>query len=280
MPHSLVFRVAICALPLALTGCPRDKNEETLTAAEAKQALEESTLQSQAQALTSEAIELSTNFTIGQAAENAVAELREFISTQLPCAEITLDGATLTVDYGATGAGCLYHGRTITGQSQISVTTNEAAEVVVQHAWSDLSNGVVEVDGQATVTWSFDDPSRHVVHTATITRLRDNWQLESEGDRTQRPLDGGLIEGFSVEGTRAWSSPRGNSTLVIEDVEMRWIDPVPQAGSYLLTTPNHKQLSLSFNRKDDDTITVTLAGPKKEFAFDVSKSGAATSADE
>ena len=212
--------------------------------------------------------------------ESAVAELREFISTQLPCAEITLQNATLTVDYGATGPGCLYHGRIITGQSQVSVTKNETADVVVQHTWSDLSNGLTEVDGQATVTWSLDDPSRHVVHAVTITRLRDNWQLESEGDRTQRPLDGGLIEGFRVDGTRAWSSPRGDSSLVIEDVEMRWVDPVPQAGSYVLTTPKNKQLSLSFERKDEDTITVTLAGPQREFAFDVSKSGAATSTDE
>jgi hypothetical protein len=280
MTQPASVRVAACAVALVLTACPRDKNQDALTLAEASQALEETTLESQAQAVTSDSIELSTNFTIGQAAQAAAAELRDFIQTELPCAELTLAGTTLTVDYGVEGDGCLYHGRTITGQSKVSVAKNETDDVVVEHTWTGLSNGLVEVDGHATVTYTLDDPSRHVVHQVTITRLRDDWQLESEGDRTQRPLDGGLAEGFQVNGTRTWSSPRGDWNLSIEDVEMRWVDPVPQAGTYTLTTPKNKELELGFERKDEDTITVTLSGPKRQFAFDVSKSGTATRVDE
>jgi hypothetical protein len=55
---------------------------------------------------------------------------------------------------------------------------------------------------------------------------------------------------------------------------MRWTDPVPQAGSYTLTTPFEKSVSMSFGRVDDDTIRVTVAGPKREFSFTVSKLGA------
>ena len=273
-------RVALCAVALALVACPRDKNEDALTLAEASQALEETTLESQAQALTSDTIEISTNFTIGQAARDAAAELREFIETELPCAQLTLENATLTVDYGVEGDSCLYHGKRITGQSRVSVAKNEQEDVLVEHTWTDLSNGIVEVDGHATVTYTLDDPSRHVVHELTIVRLRDGWKLESEGDRTQRPLEGGIIEGFQVDGTRAWSSPRGDWSLSIEDVEMRWIDPVPQAGTYKLTTPKNKDLKLGFDRKDEDTISVTLAGPQREFVFDVSKTGTATRVDE
>jgi hypothetical protein len=52
---------------------------------------------------------------------------------------------------------------------------------------------------------------------------------------------------------------------------MRWDDPVPQAGSYTLVTPDDKTLSLSFSRVDTDTIGVTVEGPKRSFSFDVSK---------
>jgi hypothetical protein len=273
-------RLVSCAVALVLVGCPRDKNEGALTLAEASQALEESTIESQAQALTSDTIEISTNVTIGEAARDAAAELREFIETELPCAQLTLENATLTVDYGVEGDACLYHGHKITGQSRVSVAKNDQDDVVVEHTWTDLSNGLVEVDGHATVTYSLDDPSRHVVHELTITRLRDGLELESQGDRTQRPLEGGILEGFQVDGTRAWSSRRGDWSLAIDDVEMRWVDPVPQAGTYKLVTPENKELKLAFERKDEDTITVTLAGPKREFVFDVSQTGTAKQVDE
>jgi hypothetical protein len=48
---------------------------------------------------------------------------------------------------------------------------------------------------------------------------------------------------------------------------------VPQAGSYTLTTPFDKTVSMSFSRVDDDTIKVTVTGPKHEFNFNVSKLG-------
>ncbi|MBN1606614.1 MAG: hypothetical protein JW940_08260 [Polyangiaceae bacterium] len=280
MTQHASVRVALCAAALVFAACPRDKNDDPLTLAEASQALEETTLESQAQALASDSIELSTHFTIGQAARDAAAELREFILAELPCAQLTLEDATLTVDYGVEGDACLYHGKRITGQSRVSVAKNDRDDVVVEHSWTDLSNGIVEVDGHATVTYTLDDPSRHVVHDVTITRLRDGLELESQGDRTQRPLEGGLVEGFQVDGTRAWSSRRGDWGLVIDDVEMRWVDPVPQAGTYKLVTPKNKELKLGFERKDEDTITVTLAGPKRQFVFDVSKTGTATRVDE
>ena len=279
MTTSSLSRLALCVLPVTLIGCPRDKNEEPITAAEALQAVEESTLESQAQGLTTDTIEIATHFTIGQAAEAAAQELSEFITTQLPCAALTLEHVTLTVDYGVAGDACLYHGKQITGTSQVSVSKNEQDEVLVEHTWTSLSNGILEVSGHATVTYDFADPSRNIMHEITVTRLRDGWQLTSEGDRTQRPLDQGILEGFQVDGTRAWSSPRGDSSLVIQGAEMRWVDPVPQAGSYVLTTPKNKELKLRFDRKDGDTITVTVTGPKRSFVFNVSKLGTATEVD-
>jgi hypothetical protein len=90
----------------------------------------------------------------------------------------------------------------------------------------------------------------------------------------QSVLAGGLAEGIQVDGNRTWDGERGHWDLAIDGVQMRWTDPVPQAGSYTLVTPfKDKTVSMSFDRVDDDTIKVTVAGPRKEFSFTVSKLG-------
>lgn len=261
-------------LTVVLSGCPKQKDEETLTAAEARQAVEEATLASQAEGLTSASVEITTSFTIGQAVQNAAQEIGNFIQSQLPCADVSLADATLTVTYGAKPGNCTYRGHTFKGSHSVKVSKNEQAEVVVEHTWTDFTNGRVELDGSATVTWNFQDKTRHVVHTATWTRVLDDFSVTGQGDRMQSVLEGGLAEGIKVDGSRAWTSKRGTWDLSIEGVEMRWVDPVPQAGSYKLLTPNSKLLSLSFNRVDEDTIKVTIGNGKREFSFDVSKAGA------
>src|SRR5262245_604694 len=140
MRRTTIGSLVIIALSLTLGGCPKNKDQGPMTQAEAKDALEESTVDSQAAALTTNTIEISTNFTIGKAVGEAASELRTFILTQLPCAEITLADATLTVTYGAKPGNCTYHGNPFTGQHIIKVTRNEAV-IEVDHEWKDLSNG-------------------------------------------------------------------------------------------------------------------------------------------
>lgn len=260
-----IFRagaLALVAIAVAV-GC------QALTRAEAAEALEEAEVASQAQALTSSSVEISTSFTIGMAAEDAAAELRSFIETQLPCAQITLMNATLTIEYGANPGSCTYRGQTYGGVHQITLMRNEMDDVVVSHRWEDFHNDTVTVTGTAMVTWSFDDPSRHVVHELTWTRLSDGRMGTGSGDRTQRPLEGGILDGFSVDGERSWEGESGLWTLDIDNVEMRWVDAVPQAGSYTLTTPAAKMLSLSFARVDSTTIGVTITNGARTYEFDV-----------
>src|SRR4051812_402821 len=101
--------VYLAALPLAfvLTGCPK---EGELTSAEAQESLQQASASSQAENLTAASVEISTNFTIGGAVEKAAAELKSFVNSQLPCADVTLAGATLTIEYGVHAGNCLYHG--------------------------------------------------------------------------------------------------------------------------------------------------------------------------
>jgi len=242
---------------------------QALTRAEASAALEEAGLAAEAEALTSGSVEIGTRFTIGMAVEDAAMELSSFIQSQLPCAAITVEGATLSIEYGANPGSCVYNGREYGGVHTISVMRNAMDDVVVSHRWDDFHDDRVTVSGSAMVTWSFDDATRHVVHELTWTRLSDGRSATGSGDRTQRALEGGLFEGFGVDGTRAWEGESGTWTLAIDGVEMRWVDPVPQAGTYTLTTPEAKTLSLGFTRADASTITVTVSSGARSYDFDV-----------
>ena len=275
---SLVL-LALC--PLIVTGCPRDQsNTDDLSLAEASQALDETTVETQGQGLASDTIEIATNFTIGQAVTAAAQELSNFIAGQLPCAAVTVSDNTVTINYGANANAnattCTYHGHVITGTSAVSITKNDVGEVVVDHQWTALANGLVQVDGTATVTWSQASLSRHVVHDVVIERLRDQKIVDSSGDRTQSALNGDSTTGIVVNGSRTWASTTGTWSLDINDVQMRWVDAVPQSGSYTLLTAKNKTLALSFARKDADTIAVTLAGKNRSFTFYVTATGEAT----
>jgi hypothetical protein len=246
-----------------------------LTREEAQQALEEVKVDSQAQALTADSVELSTNFTIGVAVDKAAGELKEFLASQLPCAETRLEvgsvqgSATLTIEYGANAESCSYRGHDWSGRHIVSVAKNEDDLVQVDHVWENFSNGKFSVDGTATVEWDLENRTRHVVHDAAWTRLSDGRSGEGSGDRVQRALEGGFSEGFAVDGSRHWSGKRGDWALGIDGVEMRWMDPVPQAGTYSLDTPFGKRIEAAFERVGATTIEVTLSGPKRSFDFRV-----------
>jgi hypothetical protein len=260
----------LTALTAGLTGCP--KEDGTMTAAEARDAMEESTASSQSSALTTNAVEISTNFTIGKAVNDAAAELKTFIETQLPCADVKLADATLTVTYGAKPGNCTYRGHTFSGQHIVKLSNNEE-QVVVDHEWKDLSNGKVKVSGTAHVIWDFDAKTRHVTYDGTWTRLSDGRTGHGEGDVVQLPLAGGIADGIQVDGSRSWTGAAGKWDLAVEGVQMRWADPLPQAGTYRLATPKGRSLQLSFARVDGDTIAVTLTTDKREFHFNVTSTG-------
>jgi hypothetical protein len=260
-----------CLIPLTLVGCKKPKAQEELTTAEASQALEEAKVSGEASNLTASSIEISTSFTIGQAVEKAAGEIRDFIAAELPCAKIDLAGSTLSIEYGALPGDCSYKGLTYSGKHTISVAKNDSGDVEVNHVWTDLSNSRVKVSGTATVTWSLEEKSRHVVHDLEWTRIADGMTATGTGDRTQTALEGGLVEGIQIDGSRSWESAKGKWDLGITGVQIRWVDPVPQAGSYTLMTPAGKALTMTFSRVDDATIKVTIKNGEKSFDFDVKR---------
>lgn len=267
----LVFALLV---PTLLTACPRDR-EQALTVAEATQALEESTAASEAEGLTAASVDISTQFTIGKGVEAAAAELRSFIGSQLPCAEVSLEAGTLTVEYGVNPGNCSYRGRELSGTTKLSVARNDAGQVEVDHEWIELSNGLVSMSGTAHVTWDGAAQTRRVEHEATWTHLASGRTAQGSGDRTQSALDGDITQGIRVDGSRSWEGERGRWDLAIAAVRMRWADPIPESGVYTLSTPSDKVLGFAFSRVDKDTIRVTVSGPKRTFSFTVSKLGVA-----
>ena len=160
-----------------------------------------------------------------------------------------------------------------TGQHIVKVAKNDD-EIVVDHEWKELSNGIVKVSGTAHVTWDFDDKpvawSTTSPGRASPTGARDGVRATA----LQKPLAGGVAEGIQVDGSRSWTGPKGKWDLTVQGVQMRWADPVPQAGSYRLASPKGRSLELSFARVDEDTIAVTLKNDTKAFTFNVNAVGA------
>lgn len=261
---------ALVALTAALGGC-RDASDEPLTRQEAEQAVEEARLSTSAEALTYEMVTLTTDFTLGDAVDAAAENLRAFAESQLPCADVSLADKTVTIDFGVTDA-CFYKGRAYTGQTAVRVERVEGT-AVVEHTWTALSDGTLTVDGRATVTWDPAARSRHVEHDLTWTDGEHTGA--GRGDRTQTVLDG--FDGIEVDGERSWTGFAGGEwVLDIDGVEMRLIDPLPQAGTYTLTTPIGKSLSMTFTRKDATTIEVLVESGRRDFTFQVVTLPAAT----
>lgn len=262
-----------CLLAASVLSSACLEKEEALTKEEAQEAVTSAELSSSAQALTLDVIEVSTKFTIGGAVKNAARELRDALASQVPCSTLSIDGPTVTIDFGTLEDQCQFNGHTYAGIAKISVMRTEMKELEVFHEWQGLSNGKISLDGWARVTWSGTERTRHVEHEIDWTSTERQGVLHAEGDRTQRLIDEslGLRGGIVIDGTRDWSLEDGRDFHAdIEGVEVRGQDPVPQAGSYTVTNPKGKTLTLEFERISDTKIRVTATGPRgRSFKIDV-----------
>ena len=250
-------------------------DETTFTAAEITLALEESVKSAEGEAAVSEIIEINTNFTIGDAVDEAREELRAWLESQIACSTVTLEGSTITLDFGDLDDDCVYNGHTYAGTDAITLERNDTTDVLVSHVFTNLTNGDVTVNGTASVTWSASALSRRVVHNLQWTGPLDTAQLSASGDRTQQLLipGEGIDGGLQVDGERDWTTSNGTWHLAINTVQMRGVDPVPYSGSYALTNPSGDVLSIAFSYVDEDTIQVTVTGGRRDWVFNVNSTG-------
>lgn len=249
------------------TGCDF---QSRMTLAEFREALEESVVQGQARTMENDIVEITTSFTIGDAVEDILAEVKAWAESQAPCSTVTLVEGTLTIDFGGLEDECSYNGHTYAGVITSSYEL-DGNDVVVSHSYDGFTNGEITMDGTAVVTWG--GGARNVVTDLSFTTEED--ELDVQADRTQTLIDPdlGLAGGIEINGMRDWQGPAGDWHLDIDGVQVRGEDPVPQAGAYTLETPWDKDVGMSFERIDEDTIEVVIEGPRSERTYHVTRAG-------
>jgi hypothetical protein len=264
------FALALAFLPLL--GCL--ENDAQLSDAEVNEALQAIVVSQQGAVLTGSAVEVSTSFTLGDAWEQAVENTRDFYESQIPCSEVAVADRTVTLDFGSLDDACTYEGHTYAGIQTLTFDRVEPGLAEVTHGFAGFTDGTTTLDGQASVTWDVSAGTRRVVHDADWT-ASDGEVLAASGDRTQSLVDeaAGVAAGIQIDGERAWTWKGKDWTLDIDGVQVRAIDPVPQAGSYVLTTPRDKTLTLLFERLDAATIRMTLEGGLEPRVFEVTALG-------
>ena len=201
-------------------------------------------------------IEVSTDFTIGSGLEQAASQLRELWSSQVPCNDVTVEGSLITVDWGTLEDGCTWNGRSYAGVTTLSVHRTDAEDLELEHTWIGFRNEDVQVDGGALVTWSAQERTRSVQTEHTWTA--DDETVDVVGEHTFGVRGAG--EALTLDGTRTWSSDRGDWHLEVVGIEARLQDPLPEAGSYSVQDPEGRTLEVLFSRVDEDTIEAVLTG--------------------
>lgn len=215
-------------------------------------------------------IELTTSFTLGQGVQAAAEEIRDFVRSQVPCSTVTIEPGQVSIDFGELEDACIYRGRTYAGVVTVEVELpGDGARVT--HTYQGFTGGRVTMDGTAVVDWN--DAVRHVVTDMTFST--DDRTVELQSDRTQSftRCEGVDAVCVAVEGERHWQSPRGEWDMSIEGVEARSIDPVPEAGTYTVVSPEGREIAMSFSRVDEDTIQVDIEGGRRPVTFQVTASG-------
>jgi hypothetical protein len=233
----------------------------------------------QVQQLENGVVEITTDFTIGDAIEQVRQHIQDVLAACGSTTVEVMDGVTILVDFGPATDPCEFEGKSYSGQVQL-VITHQPESVLVEHTYFDLSNGTYTLNGDKDVTWTA--PKDGVVERHIVSKV--GWDgpkghVDQDSDRTMTFLDwlGGPTQRIQIDGTRDWTRASEDWHLDIDEVEFRLVDPVPQDGAYVLSTPEGKTASLSFERVDDDTIAVTITGGRRgERVFHVTSSGAVT----
>ncbi len=260
------FLVTLSALGLA--ACDFEK---PATQAEMREAVVEVAELGDGVGAQAEIIELTTSFTLGQGVQATMEEIRDFVRSQVPCSTVTLEPGQLAIDFGDLGDACVYRGRTYAGVVTVSYEPHEGGAQIT-HTYEDLTGGRVTMDGTAEVTWTGNE--RHIVTDLDFVR-DDDHHVHVEADRTQtfRACEDAAAVCVHVEGTRQWTSPRGTWDLLIDDIEARSIDPVPESGRYEVTNPAGRVIEMGFSRLDEDTIAVDITGGRRDVTFEVTAAG-------
>ncbi len=261
---ALILAPSLCILPAC------DLATDDASQAEMREAVAEVAQLGDGFGAQDDIIELTTSFTLGQGAAAVAEEIRDFVHSQVPCSTVTLEPGRVSIDFGDLSDSCVYRGRTYAGVVTVEVELpGEGAQVT--HTYEGFTGGTVTMDGQSVVRWNQGE--RHIV--TDLVFVSDERTIDVQSDRTQTFRRCEEVEAVcvSIEGTREWTSPRGDWEMSIDDVHARSIDPVPEAGRYTVLNPEDQTIEMEFARLDEDTIRVEITGGRRDVTFDVTASG-------
>ena len=254
-----------------LSGCGAPRS---VTADEALEAIRELNRSSMGERATTHVIDISTDVTLGDRIDAAAERLAEFWDSQADCTTVTVAENLMTVNYGTLDDACVFDGHTYAGVNTVGVMSTTRGALEVEHTYTDFANRDVRVNGAAEVTWSGDTHTRRVVTTHTWTDLDTGEAVDVDGDHEWGLLTGdSWLEGFTLDGTRDWSSEAGDWSLDMRDVEVRLEDPCPQLGTFQVNLPSGGELELTYTRVDDSTIEARIAGTRRELVFHIDALG-------
>ncbi len=253
---------------VVLSNCDTPFSDE-----QARIAIEESVLSSQAANLISGAIDLSTQFTIGGSTEEALAELGALIELQLPCARVDKIGTTLVLEYGVFEGLCDYAGQTYTGIHKMTIVSTAPGTCVTENHWIGFSNDVVTVSGSATTSWESASSPRRVDYSLHWTSRLAPRDATGTGTRSQSVLGLDWTAGTLNTGEHHWRDPSGDWHLRLEKAATLWQDSVPQSGVYTLETPFETDVTMGFSRVDEDAIEVVVSSGDRRYIYRVNKLG-------
>ncbi len=270
--HRLATFAALAAFTTGSTGCLRD----TMTRTEMRAAVVELVETGQVQQLENGIVEITTDFTIGDAVEQVRDRIAEVLAACGQTTVTAMDDVTIRIDFGPASDPCEYDGNAYSGVVEL-VIGRDGDTVVVDHSYEDLSNGTYTLNGDKRVTWSSNGGGEVVREIdSQVGWIGPNGPVDHRSQRTMTFSDflGGPEAPITIDGDRRWDRAGDTWELDINGVEFRLADPVPQDGSYVLTIPNGKQGTLSFERVDEDTIAVTFVSGVRQRTFHVSRAGA------
>lgn len=262
---SLVIAPALLSLPACdFTG------QDDASRTEMREAVVEVTALGDGLGAQDDIIELTTSFTLGQGAQATAETIRDFVHSQVPCSTVTIEPGLVSIDFGDLSDSCIYRGRTYAGVVTVQVELpGEGAQVT--HTYEGFTGGRITMDGESVVTWNGGE--RHIVTDLLFTSDDETVDVQSDRTQTFSACDDADAVCVHIEGSREWTSPRGDWQMAIDDVHARSIDPVPEAGRYTVVNPEDQVIEMEFVRQDGDTIRVEITGGRNDIVFDVTASG-------
>jgi hypothetical protein len=237
--------------------------EASLTAQEAREAVERMGEMTRADLLTVHVVEVSTDGTVGDRIEERQQRMRAFFASQAECSTVTLEGDTVILDFGTLEDECVFRGHTYAGVDAITYEQDlELDRLNVRHEFEGFTNGELTLDGELGVRWNEQTDVRRVASDYTLTDFEGAELVTVQSDHTMTRLDPAQSfweGGVGLEGSREWTINGRSWTAEMRGIEVLMTDPAPMAGTLRLTNPDGDQMDIRY-RKDDDVIFARVIG--------------------